>query len=291
MIKKVVIFALLVIVGLANCSDDLDKDFLDSFDPFSPNEYGAKGLDVKLKAAYKNIMNELRPIVEKEVRAYEQKVGKRVQDRKDNLRKFVMEELASEVKKFTTDVSKQAADLSTDISAASKLAHSIDQFAADLQVKMFPKVLAKLDQAKENTVEKALPELSNEISTASNRVKTSVSQVLKKHLGFVALKPQDFEQLIERVIVPKLEKEIKAYWSGMKGEYMTDLSKSMKVLGKVADEKALNKYEKQLQSFAEKKKNEIFDYIGSFINSYYPFGKTVEASTEKAKVTEPSSDY
>ena len=124
-----------------------------------------------------------------------------------------------------------------------------------------------MDQTKDSVVDN-LPVANKEITSASARLRNLLAASLKKNLGkFVVLQPKDVPQTIERVVLPRLEKEVKDYYQQSKDKYVKELHKQTQGVLKGVDATEL---EKKVERYVEKKKNEAFEYINNLIQTYYP---------------------
>ena len=149
-----------------------------------------EGLDEKLRKPFDNAIKELKPVILKEIQTYQKKIGQNFDSRRKNLNQFIMDELANEVNKFYEDLRNQTLN-ATEIEDAAKLAERVDEFAANVQKTMIPKVLAKIDGTRDNAVQNDLPVVSNELTAISNRIRSLVVDSLNKNLGkFANIKPK-----------------------------------------------------------------------------------------------------
>ena len=77
-------------------------------DPFNFKNFKFEGIDNKFRTALKNVLDEVTPKIVTEIEDYQSKFGQDVADRRASLRKFVNDELVSELKKIAIDFKKVA---------------------------------------------------------------------------------------------------------------------------------------------------------------------------------------
>ena len=245
------------IFGLIEANPVNSTNLLKSFD----------GLDEKIRRPLENIIKDLRPKFLLEIENYQKKVGQNVESRRNNLNQFLMEELGNELLNFVDDLKNETLE-AAEIEDASKLAERVDEFAADFQAKTLPKVLAKIDQTRNNAVQKELPSLNNEINAAAGRIRAMLTASLNKNLGtkFTSVSSKDIPQALEKTLVPAFEKSVRDFWKDLKDKYQGTLTKQSKEYFRFLDNNV--ELRNKVDKMVEQKKNEVIDYIAELLNTH-----------------------